>query len=402
MILTFALIGIALSSILIFFNASKFSSSVYLGIFFLGISFYVLNQYVLLYSQSVTAVSIILLFIPVSGILIYLSGPMLYWYVRSSLTDNYRLKKSDLWHLLPAVIFFLAAFPDLFNPWSVKVNAATAIVNDYRAMELYKPTLLSHFLSYPFMFISRPVLISCYACWSAILFIRFVIRKRRLQILAEQHFMIKWLWVFLSTILILVLSHMLLTIELTVAGSRVFFTLTTLKALSLAALSVLLLSPFFFPEVLYGLPRIPRPSKTPKSPVSDLSKNHPEKTKTEIHFEDDYFIQIQRRAEICMQEFQPYLQPDFNLAQLSVLMHVPVHHLAYYFREVKKQTFSDFRNKWRVEHAKNLMNEGKSANLTLEAIGILSGFSSRNTFLNAFKRAEGISPHVFLTQIKEK
>jgi len=34
----------------------------------------------------------------------------------------------------------------------------------------------------------------------------------------------------------------------------------------------------------------------------------------------------------------------------------------------------------------------------MEAIGLLSGFSSRNTFLNAFKKAEGIAPAVFAAQ----
>jgi AraC-like DNA-binding protein len=103
-----------------------------------------------------------------------------------------------------------------------------------------------------------------------------------------------------------------------------------------------------------------------------------------------------------MKDFRPYLQHDFNMAKLSVMVNIPVHHLAYYFREVKKISFTDFRNRWRVDHAKKLICEGKSKDLTLEAIGILSGFSSRNTFLNAFKKAEGISPSAYLSQINMK
>jgi AraC-like DNA-binding protein len=93
-----------------------------------------------------------------------------------------------------------------------------------------------------------------------------------------------------------------------------------------------------------------------------------------------------------MKELQPYLQSDCNLAYFSKLTKIPVHHLAYYFREEKRQSFNDFRNEWRIKHAKNLIKEGKNAELTLEAIGLLSGFSSRNTFFTAFKKAEGISP----------
>jgi AraC-like DNA-binding protein len=99
-----------------------------------------------------------------------------------------------------------------------------------------------------------------------------------------------------------------------------------------------------------------------------------------------------------MKQFQPYLQPDFNLTQFSVLVHIPTHHLAYYFREEKKQSFIDYRNIWRVNHAKTLIKEGKASDLTLEAIGLLSGFSNRNTFFIAFKKAEGISPGAFVNQ----
>jgi AraC-like DNA-binding protein len=62
----------------------------------------------------------------------------------------------------------------------------------------------------------------------------------------------------------------------------------------------------------------------------------------------------------------------------------------------------NFRNEWSVEHAKSLIMEGKSSELTLEAIGILSGFSSRNTFLHAFKKVEGISPHTYLSRFMKK
>jgi len=198
---------------------------------------------------------------------------------------------------------------------------------------------------------------------------------------------------------ILILSHIGLILEVKIEEQIViFYTLNFLLAASGIGLTGLLISPFFFPGVLYGLPRIPETPdinehSTPEVPI---------KNKNEPHFEADYLNLIRESSTSCMGELQPFLQSEFNLAQLSVLIHVPVHHLAYYFREVKKQTFNDFRNEWRVEYAKNLIREGKSTDLTLEAIGLLSGFSSRNTFLNGFKKLEGISPLAFLTQIKEK
>jgi AraC-like DNA-binding protein len=75
-----------------------------------------------------------------------------------------------------------------------------------------------------------------------------------------------------------------------------------------------------------------------------------------------------------------------------------VHHLSYYFREEKKQSFSEYRNEWRVKHAKKLILEGKSGDITLEAIGMLSGFPNRDSFRTAFQRIEGVTPAVFISQ----
>jgi YesN/AraC family two-component response regulator len=99
-----------------------------------------------------------------------------------------------------------------------------------------------------------------------------------------------------------------------------------------------------------------------------------------------------------MTEHKPYLQKNFTLAELSVLIHVPVHHLAIYFREEREQSFLNYRNQWRVEYAKTLLKEGKGKELTLEAIGMLSGFTNRNSFIIAFKRSEGFTPHEYLSK----
>ena len=180
----------------------------------------------------------------------------------------------------------------------------------------------------------------------------------------------------------------------------IFKTLNLFQVISALGISGLMISPFFFPQILYGLPRVPETMVIPEKGISVPDPDPVRQKVTMVKFEADYIETIGYKIEQCMADLQPYLQQDFNLAQLSVLVKIPAHHLAWYFREIKQLPFNEFRNRWRVEHAKNLIQEGKSSDLTLEAIGFLSGFSSRNTFLNAFKKAEGISPNAFLSQVK--
>jgi len=402
LLLSLSIAGIFLSVLLLYFNARKYTSSIYLGIFFLLISLYGFVQYVILYSKSVVLVAIVFTNV---GFPTYLIGPLLYFYFRSVLSDNSRLKKHDLWHLLPMLFFLAGAFPYLFSSWSFKLEVAKNIIeknimltqNGQNVVSMYK------YVPVPVVFLSRPVLVMGYLLWSAGLLLRYKMYRKESMVLQHQHFMQKWLWILLGFLFILVLSHLLQLVEtFSVMSTAIFKTLNLLQIFSGVGLTGLLLSPFFFPDILYGLPRFPR---VLINPINENIVSEPEPAKlkqTFSKFENEYLELIGHKTELCMAEYQPYLQQDFNLAQLSVLVNIPVHHLAYYFREIKQRSFTDYRNRWRIEHARRLILEGKSNDLTLEAIGLLSGFTSRNTFLNAFKKAEGISPQTFLLQIKKR
>ncbi|MEI8049706.1 MAG: helix-turn-helix domain-containing protein, partial [Bacteroidota bacterium] len=215
----------------------------------------------------------------------------------------------------------------------------------------------------------------------------------------QQHYMTQWLSYLLGFIFVLTVSHTLVMLEsISNKDLKYFFTLDLLQVMSGLGLSGLLTLPFFFPGILYGLPRFPEKNAI-RMPVGTASDALPGEAKRNLlNLEPDYLFSIGQKADSCMKELQPYLQPECNLAYLSKLIKIPVHHLAYYFREIKKQSFNDYRNAWRIKHAKYLIKDGKANELTLEAIGLLSGFSSRNTFFTAFKKVEGTSPGAFATK----
>ena len=395
MFLFLSLLGIFLSVTLLSFTARYYKSAIYLGFFFFTISVHNFLAYVTLYSKSVLLVSIFFLNF---NFIVYLIGPMLFWYVRSILTDNPRLGKWDLLHFLPMLAFLVATIPYMLTPYSAKVEVAAKIVEDSMNLGKYNGT----YIIFPVIvtYLSRPVLILGYALWSAGLFVRYLLQKGKSSVLSRQHFMTKWLSVLLVLLFIWIFSHFMIFLEFFKwYDIKIFYTFNVLQILSGTGLIGLLISPFFFPGILYGLPRVPQGILT-SEPDDAENDSSPEKTnKHPLSFESDYLYSIGRKADFCMKELHPYLQPNFNLFKLSVLIDIPVHHLAYYFREEKKQSFNDFRNEWRINNAKKLIREGKASELTMEAIGLLSGFSSRNTFLAAFKKAEGIAPAVFAAQI---
>lgn len=396
MLLSLSIIGIILSLILLFSHARKNASTIYLSLFFLLVSLYGFIQYVLIASKSVFLVSILLLFIPILGSLMYLIGPMIYLYTRSVLTDDPRLKMWDLLHFLPMVIYFILSLPRMFNPWSDNVELANEVVEDVVFLEQYKFTILSQVFSVHAMYLSRPVLVLGYTFCSIILFTRYLSHKKELHIFSRQQFVIKWLFVLLAFQSIIGISYFLNMLH----PISVFIALNFFHILSAVGLMGLLISPFFFPEILYGLPQLPQSILTPKPQKEEQKIILDDPNFHAASLESDYILFIDQKATSCMKEIQPYLRPDFNLTQFSVLIHIPAHHLSYYFREEKKQHFNNYRNEWRINHAKNLIRAGKAKEVTLETIGLQSGFANRNAFISTFKKFEGITPSTFATQIK--
>lgn len=420
MILFLSISGIFLSVILLYFNAKSYRSSVYLGLYFLFVSIYGLYQHTLTISGNRFFIQILLFLIPVLGTTFYLIGPLLYWYIRSVITDDHRLIRTDLWHFLPSVVFFLSSFHALIVPPDHLVEAANDIALKAEAMGNYRPSLLSPLISYPAFFLSRPLILLGYTIAAILHLTRYLRSHDKDAVFSGQQFMSKWMVILLISSFLLVSSYILLMFDFTLYKINFELILLTFQIISVSALTGLLISPILFPSVLYGLPRFPATTIQAKSQLPDsvqsgviatnentllseeeFVQSSMESKTSNTSFESDYLHLIEQRTEEYMLTYQPYLQQDFNMAQLSVMLKVPQHHLAYYFREVKQMSFTDFRNSWRVDHAKQLILEGKSNNLTLEAIGILSGFSSRNTFLNAFKKAEGLTPNDFKSRAQE-
>ncbi len=390
------IVGIFLSLILLISNYRRTPSAMFLGGFFFLVSLYGFIHYVLLFSNTVWLIAIVFINL---GFLTYLTGPMLYWYVRSLLNDDSRFKKSDLLHFIPMILYLAGTFSYMITPWSYKLEVAGGLAGHSENILEFNSVGIYHLLPKILVFLSRPLLVLGYLFWSAFMFYRFIAGKKDSGVFFSQRFMIKWMMMLLGFLKILAISQILLMMKSFFDENLImFYTLNSLQLLSAIGLTGLLISPFFFPEILYGLPRLPESARILTEVNQNVDNSVSEAKKLPPKFESEYLSVIEQKIDVCMNEFQPFLQPDFNLNQLSVLVHLPAHHLAYYFREVKKQSFHDYRNALRVNFAKSLILDGKARGMTLEAIGLLSGFSTRNTFFTSFKKVEGVSPGAFVAQ----
>jgi AraC-like DNA-binding protein len=112
---------------------------------------------------------------------------------------------------------------------------------------------------------------------------------------------------------------------------------------------------------------------------------------TAVLFSDEY---IEYLNEVLAKYYknQKYLIETFKLSLISAESGIPLHHLTYYFNFILKTSFSDWRNKLRIEYAIHLFAQGAHKKMNLNGIAEQCGFSIPSTFIRSFKKFTGKTP----------
>lgn len=156
-----------------------------------------------------------------------------------------------------------------------------------------------------------------------------------------------------------------------------------ISGIAYIALPIILIT--LFPEVLFG--------------IKPLTQQQAEESSKLSKEDDGYYLELTKKIDQFCHKEKPYLQPDFELADLAKAMQVPQKHVSNACRIAYNKKFTEIRNHMRVEHAKRLLQNGLTNNNTIEAIGTFSGFKSRSTFYEAFKAETGMTPSQYLESL---
>ncbi len=86
-----------------------------------------------------------------------------------------------------------------------------------------------------------------------------------------------------------------------------------------------------------------------------------------------------------------------NITIVDIANSIQIHpkRISHTLNNLKKTNFNSYINKYRIEYAKELLTNRKSASLSIEGIGINAGFHSKATFYNAFKKFELCTPNQY-------
>jgi AraC-like DNA-binding protein len=98
---------------------------------------------------------------------------------------------------------------------------------------------------------------------------------------------------------------------------------------------------------------------------------------------------------------KPYLNFNFNLSMLSNLSGYPPHTISEVLNGLFNQNFNDYVNNYRLEEFKTLAGKKENKYKTILSLAYDSGFKSKATFNNVFKKFTGKTPSQFLREIEQ-
>lgn len=101
---------------------------------------------------------------------------------------------------------------------------------------------------------------------------------------------------------------------------------------------------------------------------------------------------IAKKIHVAMEADTLYLNPNLSLRTLSRHIAVPPNYVSQTLNGHIGESFFDYINRWRIEHAKPMLAQGTETvlNITYDI-----GFNSRSSFYKAFKKETGQTPTAF-------
>ena len=396
MAILFPLFGIFTSFILLYYLSSLNRSNIFLALFFLCCNLVVMVYYGLhftkdLYWEGISFVH----WLPLS----YLLGPLLFFYVKTTISDNNKLAKWDWLHLLPAAFIVINCLPFTTLPFDQKASIAHEIVN---VTENY--TLDFNFVSFEFILYSRSIHLLCYAVFSIGYF--YLNSKRLLKensrLPTNHSILSRWFYLLCSMQIIIAINsigHMstLYGLQFNVLGipSTTLFSEKYYFEICGGGFFLQNIFLFLFPKILYG--NVSYANEEEKNNIiEDLKSNLPKKQKETTTIQD-----IEQIIQTYLLN-SPFIQKEFSLSQMSFDLKIPERFLSNYFNKELNSTFSDWRKNLRIDHVCKLIEDGEAKNLTIEAIATNAGFASRSKFIDAFKERKGVTPSAFIKSMSSK
>jgi AraC-like DNA-binding protein len=398
-------LGLLIIAILFIFAKKLNRGNIYLALSIFSIVY--LNVISNLYnSQKILDYPYLLRTGNIFGYLIY---PLLYLYARQSFYPETRWKHSNWVLFLPALLFIVDLWPFFMLSPERKIAIIGPKLSNFNTIT----RIDEGWIQIPYLhMIFRYV-------WSFVVFImaaRLIYKNRYLSNAREttdNKILFRFIQIINLIYIPLIFPGIFGAIGRSSWYNHSFFTLN----LSIAILTigaVLLL----FPQILYGFSVIKKPysvtgdirsliidenqpilknGKGIKNMIQELrEKNHTSPTIKGISNEEEW--QMMEKIKETLETSNSFRNPGYSIHDLSQDSGIPVYLLSPVINRHFGDNFNNLINEHRINYFISLLKDPLNRTLTLEALSKDAGFTSRSTFINAFRKRTGMTPGMYMKQ----
>ncbi len=310
--------------------------------------------------------------------LFLLHGPFLFLYISSLISDSGKLKRTQIFHFVPFLLFNLYLLGASFSPGvsqRLSLNHAESAGN--------MPVVFSFFLILTVL--SGPV----YFLLSVRLF-----RKLDVNIFTNFSFLenvnLSWLrklvylfgGVWTALMIFAVIHHIF----------KLYSWSFCTNGLTLS------LSVFIILIGYYGLNQ--REIFTSPEKETYVTARKQEKYAGSALNEADVQLYFEKLTTYMATE-KPYLDPELRLQQLAEKLDIQPHHLSRVINEKVGKNFFDFVNSYRIEEVKAKIADPDFRVFSLLGIAFESGFNSKSAFNRVFKKITNVTPTQYKNSLRK-
>ena len=295
---------------------------------------------------------------------LFLFGPLFYFYVRILTQRTTRLRWVHLLHAVPFTLAVLMFLPFYLSSAEVKLQGARDIAGYLVSpvWHLFSTLQVIHLFAY--MIAVRRILG------------RYNERIRNTQSSIER---INLRWLLIGNNLFFFVFGLILL-------------LIFLQALGVPTLGVYSISvPLIVTVIIYGLGFWGLRQPDIFSPAEDVAARKYEKSALTPPLTKE----LAEKVQAFMAAQKPYLNTELTLPMLAGQLNIPQHQLSQVINEAIGLNFFDFVNGHRVEEAKRLLLDPAKGSYTVIAIAVEAGFNSKSAFNAVFKKQTGQTPSEF-------
>ncbi len=310
-----------------------------------------------------------------------LMAPLIYFYVKSALTPNFKLQKKHIKHFIPWVIFFVLKMGILI--YDAQQPGFADSQNGYLVVNFEWP-YLNRIVS---VFSTAQMLL--YLAFSFQLFYNY---KRDIQQFFSntakkelnwiRNFLFIYSFIFLYGICQIFIEEFIVEMSWTQRWWIQFF-----SALALLYFGV---KGYFTDFDFLSIFEKPKSGFEPKLSVANAD-GVSEKVETG-----------KKAINTLFQEEKIFLDPELNLTQLSEKTELNRAEVSEIINLGFGKNFNDFVNQFRIEEFKRRLGGGDHQQFSLVGLAFECGFNSKATFNRVFKKEVKLTPTEYLNTLKNQ